>query len=109
MFYPGNAADARPNVTHYPFANSSFRAGTDFIWRVSKRDALYAPPGIALVLGNGAGGSFVTAFSFLRSDDAPDAHLSFSISGVHGFANTVITSAGGRDFNYLGLSTDLHF
>ena len=108
VFYPGNTADLQPNVTLNPLSGISLHAGTDFIWRISDRDAVYAPPGVPLVLGNGTGPSFVTALSFLRADWTPDPHVTISISGVHGFASGVIATAGGRDFNYGSISTDLH-
>jgi alginate export protein len=107
VYYPGNTADVQPNVS---FAVGSFltlRVGADVILRVSKRDAVYGPPGIPVLLGNGTGPAYVTTLSYLRTDWTLVPGITVGIAVVHGDAGTLIHSAGGHAFNYGGLTLDL--
>lgn len=109
VYYPGNTADIQPNATFNVWNGLSVRGGSDFIWRISKFDAVYEPPGVPLVRGNGTGPSFVAALAYLRADWPINAFVSLAVSGVHGFTSAAITDARGRDFNYGETSLDLHF
>jgi hypothetical protein len=107
VYYSGNTADVQPNVS---FAVGSFltlRVGADVILRVSKRDAVYGPPGIPVLLGNGTGPAYVTTLSYLRTDWTIVPGITVGIAVVHGDAGTLIRSAGGHAFNYGGLTLDL--
>jgi hypothetical protein len=107
VYYPGNTADFQPNVSLNAARHLSVRGGSDFVFRVSKYDAVYAPPGIPLIRGVGTGPSFVAALAYLRADWTPNAHVQVSISGVHGFTGSLVESAGGKNFNYGALTLDL--
>jgi hypothetical protein len=106
-YYPGNTADVQPNVTASIASALTLRGGSDFIFRVSKHDAVYAPPGIPLIRGDGSGPSFVAALTYLRADWAIDSHVQLSISAVHGSTGSLVEHAHGRDFNYAALTVDL--
>ena len=107
VYYPGNTVDVQPNVTLPLQRALTVRAGTDVIYRVSKRDAVYAPPGIPLIVGNGSGPAFVAALTYLRADWSINPHVLVSISGVHGFIGALIEHAGGRSLNYGSIAIDL--
>jgi hypothetical protein len=107
VYYPGNTADAQPNVTLNVGPHVSIRSGSDFIFRVSRRDAVYAPPGIPLIRGDGTGPAFVAALTYLRADWALTPHVQVSASGVHASTGSLVERAGGRDFNYGALTLDL--
>ncbi len=107
VYYPGNTADAQPNVTLNITPHLSVRSGSDFVFRVSNRDAVYAPPGIPLIRGDGTGPAFVTALSYLRADWTINSHVRLSVSGVHSSIGSLVESAGGRNFNYGAVTLDL--
>lgn len=107
VYYPGNTADAQPNVTLNITPVLSVRTGSDFVFRVSKRDVVYAPPGIPLISGDGTGPAFVAALTYLRADWTINSHVQLSISGVHSSTGSLVERSGGRDFNYGALTLDL--
>jgi hypothetical protein len=107
VYYPGNTADLQPNVSLSLAPRLSLRGGSDFVFRMSTRDAVYAPPGIPLIRGNGTGPSFVVAFGYMRAEWTINPHVQISISAVHGFTGSLVDRAGGRDFNYGALTLDL--
>jgi hypothetical protein len=107
VYYPGNTADAQPNVTFSVTHSLTARAGADMIFRVSKRDAVYGPPGIPVLTGRGTGPSYVTTLAYLRADWSMSPHVLLSASYVHGDAGQLIRFAGGHPINYGGLILDL--
>ena len=108
VYYPGNTADAQPNITCTITRSMTARAGADVIFRVSRRDAVYGPPGIPALLGRGTGPSYVTTLAYLRADWSVSANAVVSVSYVHGDAGALIRSAGGHPVNYGGITLDLH-
>ncbi len=106
-YYPGNTADTQPNVTLNVSPHVSIRGGSDFVFRVSKRDAVYAPPGIPLIRGDGTGPAFVAALTYLRADWMLTPHVLVSVSGVHASTGSLVVRSGGRDFNYGEVTLDL--
>jgi hypothetical protein len=107
VFYPGNNADVQPNITVEVLRAVHLRAGSDVIYRISKRDAVYTAPGVPLIRGDGAGSSYVTALSYLRADWTPAPGVSLTLSYVHGDAGSLIRSSGGHPFDYLAFWLDL--
>lgn len=107
VYYPGNTADLQPNVTFAVIPALSLRVGSDVIFRVSKRDAVYGPPGIPVLPGNGTGPAYVTTLSYVHTDWSIAQGISVGLSFVHGDAGTLIHSAGGHAFNYGGFTLDL--
>ena len=107
VYYPGNTADTQPNVTLTLTPHLSVRTGSDFVFRVSKRDAVYAPPGIPLIRGDGTGPAFVAALTYLRADWTINPHVQLSVSGVHSSTGSLVERSGGHDFNYGALTLDL--
>lgn len=108
VYYPGNTADAQPNVTLALTPSLTARAGADVIFRVSKRDAVYGPPGIPMLPGQGTGPSYVTTLAYVRADWSVSPNATLSASYVHGDAGALIRSAGGHPLEYGGITLDLH-
>jgi len=108
VYYPGNTADAQPNVTFTARPSLSLRAGADVIFRVSKLDAVYGPSGVPVVTGRGTGPAYVTTLSYLRTDWIISPHAALSVSYVHGDAGALFRSAGGHPVNYGEFTLDLH-
>lgn len=109
VYYPGNTADAQPNITYTVTPSLSARAGADVIFRVSKLDAVYGPPGVPALPGRGVGPSYVTTLAYLRADWSVSPYAQLSVSYVHGDAGTLIRATGGHPVNYGGMTLDLHF
>jgi hypothetical protein len=107
VYYPGNTVDLQPNVTFSVLPALQLREGADMIYRLSKHDALYTPPGVPLVTGTGVGPHYVTTLAFTRGDWFLSPRASVTLSYVYGDAGSLIRSAGGRAFNYLGFWLDL--
>jgi hypothetical protein len=107
VYYPGNTADVQPNVTFSVLPGLQLRGGADVIYRVSKHDAIYTPPGVPLVPGTGAGPHYATTLTYLRTDWFISPRTSATLSYVYGDAGSLIRSSGGRPFNYLGFWLDL--
>jgi hypothetical protein len=109
LFYPGNLWDLQPNVSVTPAAGVRFKAGVDMIYRLSKQDAVYEPPGVPLIRGTGQGPAFVSAISYGKLSWRANEHVDVVISYVHAYAGSLIRSAGGRDSDYSLAQMDLHF
>jgi len=107
VYYPGNTVDLQPNVTVHLLPALQLRGGADVIYRLSKHDAIYTPPGVPLVPGTGAGPHYATTLSYLRTDWFISPRASATLSYVYGDAGSLIRSSGGRPFNYLGFWLDL--
>jgi alginate export protein len=107
VHYPGNTADAQPNLTYTVTRSLTARAGADVIFRVSKLDAVYGPPGVPVLPGRGNGPSYVTTLAYARADWSASPNAVVSLSYVHGDAGALIRSAGGHPVSYAGLALDL--
>ena len=101
--------DVQPNISIQPARSLRLRIGCDAVMRVSNNDAVYGPPGVPLLQGNGKGSSFVTAMSYAHADWTPEPHINVTLSYVHGSTGTLIRDAGGRDFNYGAVVAGVRF
>lgn len=100
LFYPGNTVDVQPNVTLALSTVLTVQAGCDFIHRVKSTDAVYEPPGIPLVRGEGAGGDSAATLCFGKATWRPLAKLEVIASYVHGQPEDVLRGAGGAATDY---------
>jgi hypothetical protein len=100
LFYPGNTVDMQPNVTLALSTVLTVQTGCDFIHRVESTDAVYEPPGIPLVRGDGAGGHAAATLCFGKAIWRPLANLELIASYVHGQPEDVLRSAGGATTDY---------
>jgi hypothetical protein len=100
LFYPGNTVDVQPNVTLALSTVLTVQTGCDFIHRVESTDAVYEPPGIPLVRGEGAGGDSAATLCFGKATWRPLANLEVIASYVHGQPEDVLRGAGGAATDY---------
>jgi Alginate export len=100
LFYPGNTVDVQPNVTLALSAVLTLQAGCDFIHRVEATDAVYEPPGIPLVRGDGTGSHAAATLCFGKAVWRPLTNLELIASYVHGQPEEVLRSAGGSPTDY---------
>jgi hypothetical protein len=107
VLYPGNSADVQPNVTLSLPAQIRLRAGSDRIFRLSTHDAVYTPPGIPLIHGDGGGSHRIGTLNYVRADWSPSAHLQVSASWVTSDIGELVRGSGGGNFDYEMLSLTL--
>lgn len=99
-FFPGNSRDASIAVTVQPLPRSSVQAGVFGYWRLSKYDAIYQPPGLILIRGDGTGSNQVAVLPFLKLAYRLDRYSEISASVVRLSAGPAITSQGGHSSSY---------
>ena len=109
LIYPGNTWYFNPNVGFGPLPGMRVQIGVDAIWRLSKEDAVYEPPGIPLIRGNGQGSNTVAQLFYARLSWRADRRVDFVFSLVHARAGALITSNGGRNSKYGMAQLALHF
>jgi len=100
LAYPGNNWDVQPNITLSPVNRLTVQGGVDALWRISRNDAVYEPPGLPLIRGTGSGGYFVTALSFVKATWHSAEHLALSASYVHASTGSLVRDRGGGDTDY---------
>jgi hypothetical protein len=109
LFYPGNTADVQPNLTLSPIRALTLRAGADVIWRLSRHDAIYAPPGLPLVPGDGTGSRHAVTLSYVRAGLKVSRRIELLAGAVHGAVGQPLQRAGGRDAAYGFLQATARF
>ena len=108
-FFPGNSWDASVAISVQPIARSTVQAGVFGYWRVSSSDAIYQPPGLVLVRGDGTGSNRVAVLPFLKVAYRIDRYSEVSASAVRLLAGPVLINAGGRSANYSLLQWQFRF
>jgi hypothetical protein len=100
LAYPSNSFDIHPNVALdlVPSLRATF--GTDFLFRVTRSDAIYATPGIPVINGNGQGGKYVAALSYAKLAWRISPMADVSASYTHGSRSEFIRERGGRNLSY---------
>jgi hypothetical protein len=100
VFYPGNTMDFQPNVSASPGAGLTLQTGCDLIFRVKATDAVYEPPGIPLVRGNGTGEHAAATLCFGKAQWRPTSNVELIAAYVHAQPKEVLLSAGGSSTDY---------
>jgi hypothetical protein len=100
VFYPGNTADLQPNVSAPVSKSLTLQSGCDFIYRLESTDAIYEPPGIPLVRGDGTGGHAVSTLCFGKASWRPTTRVELTASYVHAQPDNVLRGAGGSSTDY---------
>jgi Alginate export len=106
VFYPGNTMDVQPNVSANPGAGVTLQAGCDFIRRLEPTDAVYEPPGIPLVRGDGTGEHAAATLCFGKAIWRPTPRLEVTAAYVRARPDKVLRSAGGTSTDYLLAQVD---
>jgi hypothetical protein len=100
VLYPGNSADIQPNITLTLPRQLRIRAGSDHIFRLSTRDAVYTAPGVPLIPGRGDGAHPVSALNYVHADWSPTPHVQISAAWISSDIGTFVRQSGGRNLDY---------
>jgi hypothetical protein len=100
VFYPGNTADVQPNVSARPITSLTVQAGCDFIRRLETTDAVYEPPGVPLVRGDGTGEHAAATLCYGRALWRPSPNVELTAAYVRARPESVLRSAGGTPTDY---------
>jgi len=109
LITPANFIDFYPTVTVHPATGVEVTTGVDLLWRQSTHDALYRVPLIPLVRGEQSNARYIGGEFDLDAGWQIDQHLKLSAAYVHFFAGPVVTNAGGKDTDYVGVWTSYKF
>ncbi len=109
LITPANFFDLYPTVTVHPAFGVDVTIGVDVLWRESTHDALYRVPLIPLVRGDQSNARYIGSGFDLDAGWQIDQHVKVSAAYVHFFAGPVITKAGGKDTDYVGIWTSYKF
>ena len=100
VFYPGNTMDIQPNVSARLSTDLAVQAGCDFIHRLETTDAVYEPPGIPLVRGDGTGSHAAATLCFGKALWRPTPSIELTAAYVHARAQSFLRSADGTATDY---------
>ena len=109
LIVPSNFFDIYPSVTVRPTTSLSITLGWDFLWRESKRDAVYASPFTAIAGTAQANARRIGDQIALEAQWQADAHLAFTGSLVRFNAGPTIRSAGGKDVDFAMLAASYRY
>lgn len=102
LLAPYNFFDVHPSIAVRPTDTLTLTAGCDFFFRASRDDAVFSPSGI--VIAQGASDElFVGTTLNLTAEWAINRHLSFTATYAHFFRGDVVSDAGGKDVDFVGL------
>jgi hypothetical protein len=102
--HPGNSFDVEPNVALTPLSGVTLQAGVDFLWRVSKHDAVYIPRGIPLLPGSGQGPNREVSLPFARLAWTPSEHWELDLSYVAIMPGPLLGDAGAHTTHFIRTS-----
>jgi hypothetical protein len=108
LFTPANFFDLHPSVQVSPIDTLTLTAAADFFFRYSTDDAVYAPGRIGIPAGAG-GERFVGTAVTLQADWTISRNLSWTLACTHFFRGPVVTDAGGKDVNFVGIWLTFRF
>ena len=107
LYFPGNSWDISP------FASTrvndvGVRLGIDFVNRLSRFDAIYQPPGVPLVRGDGTGSHHGASLPYVNVDWRWGPATVF-LSYVHAMPGAPIRDAGGRTVDFFLSQLEIRF
>jgi hypothetical protein len=100
VFYPGNTAYLQPNVSAQASTALTVQTGCDFIFRLESTDAIYEPPGIPLVRGDGTGEHAAATLCFGKAIWRPTPNVELAATYVRAEPESVLRDAGGEATDY---------
>ncbi len=100
LYFPGNSMDFNPSLRLKPVANITVQLGADFIFRITTDDAIYQPPGIPLVRGNGGGPRFGASLPYLKVTLTQDRNVEIVASVVDAKPGPYLRSFGAKTSHY---------
>jgi hypothetical protein len=94
-----------PNIAVNPTRSVSIDGGDDVVWRCSRDDAIYGPPGFIALPALKTVGTAVD----VNLEWQIHKHVSFLASYVHFFSGEYIHAAGGHDVDDVSTTIDFVF
>ena len=109
LISPSNLVDFNPYLTLQPTEAQTLTLGWDFLWRHSRNDGLYTPPGVEL-LPAGAGDSRRVGdqVSLLYQNQLSEA-VEFEVGFTHFRSGPFLREAGGESTTFVATSWTLNF
>jgi len=98
---PSNVADLHPSLQLVPVKSLSATLATDFLWRYSVKDGVYAPAG-NIELKPLPGSRYIGNTAETAVEWKAGRHLVCTASYVHLFASDYVRAAGGGNVDYFG-------
>jgi hypothetical protein len=99
---PTNLFEIHPSLELHPARNLTFNLDWNALWKLATRDAIYRPPGLAILTAGNSNQSWIGHQLIAQSQWQIDRHLSLVAVYVHFFSGSAITEAGGRDLDFVG-------
>jgi hypothetical protein len=109
LLRPENIVDIHPNLTLELTSKLSVNGGADFLWRYSRNDGIYAPPGFVALPAIRANSSYVGTALDVNLEWQLQRHITFEASYVHMFTGSYVREAGGGDVNYVSATLSFLF
>ena len=100
FFRPANLADIHASLQMQPREDITITFGSDFIWKHTKQDAIYATTGSVLLPATDASKYVGTALE-AAAQWKINRHMVATASYVHMYTGTQVDKAGGGDIDYL--------
>ncbi|TFW72282.1 alginate export family protein [Methylotenera oryzisoli] len=100
FFRPANLADIHASLQMQPREDLTITFGSDFIWKHSKQDAIYATTGRVLLPATDASKYVGTALE-AAAQWKVNRHMVATASYVHMYTGSQVDKAGGGDIDYL--------
>lgn len=109
LIAPSNFFDLQPSITVTPWDNLSISIGWDALWRETTADAIYIGAGSPVKGTAGNGGRYIGNQVSLDVDWQIDRHLEAKATYVHFETGQALHSAGGKNVDFVMLSTAYKF
>ena len=109
LLRPENIIDVHPNLSLELTKKLSINGGADFLWRYSRNDGIYAPPGFVALPAIRANSPYVGTALDVNLEWQLQRHITFEASYVHMFTGSYVREAGGGDVNYVSATLSFLF
>lgn len=106
-FAPRNLIGVQPFLTVQPKASLTLTFGTQWLWRLERNDAVYAPPSI--VLAPGGGSRFAASEYYGRAVWRLNRHVEMAASAVWIDPGSSLTAAGGNTQTFVATQITTRF
>ena len=101
LIRPSNLIDIHPTLQLWPRDTVLVTLGSDVLWRYTKKDGVYGPPG-NLELPAGGSSRYIATTAELSAQWQINRHVSWITSYVHFFTGAYVRQARGGDVTYVG-------
>ena len=106
---PANVVDLHPEISFQLAQAVKPYIGWNILWRETTRDAIYAPPLVAIAGTAGRGGRYIGNQAIAGLDWQATAHVGIAAQYVHFTPGQTIGDGGGHTVDYLVTSVGYRF